>query len=142
MTAPASGPAYSTAMKAVATLIFAGATGGLLNLLRHPSVDSPRFLTELMLAGLFVLAVGWWSIVAGRTSIDATSIRQTGLWNKEVALAGIHGCQLVHWPRLAWLVAPRLIVRSGGFGVTTFYTSDAEVLRAFASLAAPRALGR
>jgi hypothetical protein len=118
-------------------VIVVAASGGLYVLSQDPSVTLPPAILGLFLCALLVIVTGWWNVISGRTSIDGTVIRQTGLGIKEIAIAGITSCQLIYLPGLAWLIAPRLIVRSGGLRVFTFHTADAEVRRAFERLVDP-----
>jgi hypothetical protein len=81
------------------------------------------------------LLAGWWSILTSRTSFDGTTIRQTGLLTKQVALADIRRLKLVHVPGLEAVLIPRLVVRGTGFTVMTFQAADPAVLAAFRRLA-------
>ncbi len=90
-------------------------------------------------AAVVVLAIamvlwctGW--ILRSRTSVDAARIRQTWMWDKQVDVADITQARLVGVPGLAWLVAPRLVVRARGRGLLVFHAADPRVLAAFARL--------
>lgn len=89
------------------------------------------------LAGLAVLlvAAGYWGILTSRTRIDGLSIRQTWVWPKQAALAELTQVKLIQVPGLNWLIAPRLVVRTGGLMLTTFHAADPQVLAAFRRLA-------
>jgi hypothetical protein len=89
------------------------------------------------LAGLATLlvAAGYWGILTSRTRIDGLSIRQTWIWPKQVALAELTQVKLIQVPGLSWLIAPRLVVRTGGLMLTTFHAADPSVLAAFRRLA-------
>lgn len=132
-----SGPSYSTFLKILATVIVVGACCLLLALWNDAGTSFPAGLAGVLLGALLVLFAGWWDVLTSRTSIDERAIRQVGLWRREVSFANITACQLVHVRSVEWLIAPRLIVRSGGYGVKTFYVSDKVVLEAIKELIKP-----
>jgi hypothetical protein len=87
------------------------------------------------------IAVGYGWILASRTSIDATHITQSWLWPKHVRIADITQAKFIHLPWLAWLVAPRLVVRSRGRRTAlVFPAAGREVLAEFARLSVRVAL--
>ncbi len=87
-----------------------------------------------MAVTLGVIALCYYWILHSRTSIDATTIRQTWLWPKEVALADITQAKFIFVPYMGWLIAPRLIVRARGRGLFVFHAADEKVLQKFAHL--------
>lgn len=90
--------------------------------------------TVFVLAVAMVLWCAAW-ILRSRTRIDATHIRQSWMWDKEVAVADITQARLVGVPGLSWIIAPRLVVRARGKpGVLVFHAADRRVLAAFAAL--------
>jgi hypothetical protein len=80
-----------------------------------------------------LLCYGW--ILRSRTSISAAGIRQTWVTDKQVALADITQVKLIYFRRLAWLIAPRLVIRTRMPGTTVFHAADPRVLDAFVRLA-------
>lgn len=82
-----------------------------------------------------VAASGWWGVLTSRTRFDGTQISQSWLWAKSVQLRDVTQVKLIHLRGLEWLVVPRLLVRAGGLGLTTFHASDPAVLAAFRRLA-------
>lgn len=82
--------------------------------------------------GLVGLCYYW--ILNSRTAIDDTHIRQTWMWNKEVALADVAHIKFIFVPYLGWLIAPRMVIRARGRGLLVFHAADPEVLRRFAKL--------
>ncbi len=88
------------------------------------------FLTAV----LAVLLYGYWVVLTSHVTVDAHSISQTWLWHKQVRLAEVSQLKLLHVPGLAWLLVPRLVVRSG-IGVTTFHAGHPAVLARFQRLA-------
>ena len=130
------GASFSPVMKALATLLMLGlalAAGQALSQGAWAQWDlSARCFIALV---MLVLVAGYWGILSSRTSLDGRTIRQSWLWRKEVALADITQLKLIHVRGLSWLVAPRLVVRSGSLGLTTFHVADPQVLEAFRRLA-------
>ena len=83
---------------------------------------------------LCVIGLCYYWILRSRTAIDSSSIRQSWLWPKEVALADITQAKFIYVPYLHWLIAPRLIVRARGRGRFVFHAADQRVLQRFAHL--------
>lgn len=83
---------------------------------------------------LAVVVYGYWVVLTSHVTVDAHTITQTWLWHKQVRLAEVSQCQLLHVPGLAWLLVPRLVVRAG-MGVTTFHAGHPAVLARFRRLA-------
>lgn len=81
-----------------------------------------------------VIALCYYWILRSRTTIDATCIRQSWLWPKQVALADITQIKFIYVPYMRWLIAPRLIVRARGRGLFVFHAADDAVLQKFAHL--------
>lgn len=89
--------------------------------------------TILILAlGLVGLCYYW--ILRSRTGIDETHIRQSWMWNKEVALVDVAHIKFIYVPYMAWLIAPRMVVRARGRGLLVFHAADPHVLQAFARM--------
>lgn len=91
-------------------------------------------LLFILLAFAFIV-VCFVSILRSRTRIDATHIEQSWIAHKRVAIADITQVKLIYVPGLAWLIAPRLIVKTRRPASTVFHTADPQVLQAFATLA-------
>lgn len=130
------GPSFPLAIKLIAT-VWVLALAALVALNVEEAAENLSGLggKAFAVAVLAAVAAGWWTIVASRTAIDGTSIRQTGLWTREVALADIRRVKLVHVRGLDWIVVPRLIVRGSGLTMATFRAGDPRVLAAFRRLA-------
>jgi hypothetical protein len=141
VTPPVEGPSFPFSVKLIASaLMLALLAWGL------RAADGARW-SDLSLPGwLFMIAVtavigsGYWGILTSRTSIDGTRLRETWLWTREAELVEIVQLKLIEVPGLAWIVVPRLVVRTRGLGLTTFHAGDARLLEAFRRLAygAPR----
>lgn len=87
----------------------------------------------VMAASLMVCCVAYYWILRSRTSVKHGLIEQTWIWNKRVLVKEVSQAKFIYLPYLSWLVAPRLVVRSGG-GVYVFHSASPEVLQAFARL--------
>lgn len=134
--APVEGPSFPLAVKVLATALVLGlGVLGWQSLALEPWQHLKGPAGWFLLAAVLVIVSGYWGILTSRTRIDERCIRQTWLWPKEVALADITQVKLLHIPALAWLVAPRLVVRSGTLQLTTFHAADPRVLAALQLLA-------
>ena len=136
--APVSGPSFPVAVKGLATawmvlLVLFGAAA-----LSGSSGPAMQALIARswpwLAAGLLVAASGYWGILTSRTSIDGHQIEQRWVWRKRVGLDEITQVKLIRLPGLDWLIAPRLVVRTG-FGLATFHAADPAVLARFRLLA-------
>ena len=130
------GPAYSRPAKAMATLLVAALVvtavrnAGLLDAGAWPAAAK----ASLGIIAAAVAVCYYWILVS-RTSVDATHIAQTWLWPKRVALADVVQAKFIYLPGLAWLIAPRLVVRARGRNAATVFPAAAPaVLREFARL--------
>jgi hypothetical protein len=84
-------------------------------------------------AALAIVLVVYYWLLKSRTSIKNGVIEQTWVWKKSVSVAEIRQAKFIYLPALSWLIAPRLIVRTGPI-MTVFYTAHPAVQRAFAAL--------
>ena len=130
------GPSFTVAIKLLATLLVLGLITGAVQAWQAGTWQqwSPAARAMVALLMLTMLAA-YGGMLQSRTSFDGQRIRQTGLWSKQVELAQITQLKLIHVPGLSWLLAPRLMVRSGGLGMTTFHVADERVLAALRRLA-------
>ncbi|QHE84720.1 hypothetical protein [Hydrogenophaga sp. BPS33] len=84
----------------------------------------------LLLAGLAAVVVVWGylNILFSTTRISNDAISQGWLWRTSVQLRDIAQVKLLRFKPLDFLVAPRLVVRAGALGNTTFHMADPAVL--------------
>ncbi|HEV7915643.1 MAG TPA: hypothetical protein VGP22_17900 [Albitalea sp.] len=130
------GPAFTPSVKLLATgLVVALAVFGwrALGVLRTGQWSWPALLLTALGLGSVLLCYVW--MLRSRTSIGATHIRQTWITDKQIALADITQIKLIYIRPLAWLVAPRLVIRSRLPGTIVFHAADARVLEVFVRLA-------
>lgn len=132
---PLEGPAFPPLVKALALLLVAAMVAwGIRVADQLMGVDwTVSGALVVAIALVMVLWCASW-IMRSRTSVDGTHIRQSWMWDKEVAVADVTQARLVGVPGLAWLVAPRLVVRARGRGLLVFHAADRRVLSAFARL--------
>jgi len=133
--AQAEGASFTPAAKGLATLLVCalGLTGA--SVVVGPFAGGwPSDTRAALLVCLLPVAVGYASIMRSRTSLDRTHIRQRGWWSKQVAVADIVQARLIDVRGWHWLIAPRLVVRVRGRGLTTFHAADPVVLQALRAL--------
>ena len=133
--ATAEGAAFPLTVKALASLLVAALLfWGIRAADQIVGVGWSAGAVAFMAITLCVIGLCYYWIMCSRTAIDATSIRQTWLWPKRVALADITQAKLIYVPYLRWLIAPRLIVRARGLGMFVFHAADDKVLQKFVKL--------
>jgi hypothetical protein len=97
----------------------------------------------LVLFGMAALMVAWigvW-ILRSRTRLQGDELSQSWLWRKRVRAADAASVKLVAIPGLSQIVAPRLLVRRRGGGMTWFHSADPRLLTEFTNRVAARGLG-
>jgi hypothetical protein len=96
-----------------------------------------RWQTSAALLVAAALALVLWClswIWRSRSWVDADGVGQSWLWNKRVLWRDVASARLVGSPALAWLMAPRLLVRArGSAGVMVFHCADRQVMDACAA---------
>jgi hypothetical protein len=130
----AEGPAFTALIKLLASvlvgaLIVWGARAS--RLMDWQAFSLPAGL--VWVAALAIVLVVYYWILKSRTSIKNGMIEQTWVWKKQVSIADIRQAKFIYLPALSWLIAPRLVVRTGPI-MTVFYTAHPDVQRAFAAL--------
>lgn len=133
---PVEGPSFPLTLKwaasAMVALLLLMAADHLPALLAQ---DLPWTAWAMITALAALVGASYAAILKSRTAVDGQAIDQRGLWRRRVALADIVQVKLIHWRGWEWLLAPRLVVRARGFGVTTFHAADPQVLARFRLLA-------
>jgi len=129
----AEGPAFPVVVRCLVTALTAWVFLAGWRIVDQPTVRQAPFAAQaLVVAGLAVLLVVTFWVWRSRTTVTAVDIRQTWIWSKRVAWADVSHAKMIYVPYLAWLVAPRLVVRSGAAGmVTVFHAADHELLTTF-----------
>jgi hypothetical protein len=130
------GPSFAVGTQGVASVLTMALMALAWRNADHPLVRalSTQVTVFVLIAAAMVVA-GYWTVLFSRTAIDDGEIRQSGLLPRRVALADIGQLKLIRVRGLEWLVTPRLVVRSRGSGLSTFYCADRGVLQAVEQLA-------
>ncbi len=129
------GPAFTWLVKALASAMVASLVyfGWLSKELMLSQAWSWTAMLFMFSAGGFVAVIYFW-MLRSRTRVTSTGIEQTWVSTKKIAFTDITQIKLIHIPGLAWLISPRLVVKSRSPGSTVFHTADASVLNAFKRL--------
>jgi hypothetical protein len=85
-------------------------------------------------AGLALMFFTVWHIWTSRTRLDADSIHQSWLWDKQMELRELAYAKLIRIPGLDWLIAPRLYARTLAGKFAVFYAADSTMLSDFERL--------
>ena len=129
------GPAFTWLVKALASALVASlAYSGWLS--KDSMLSQQWSWTALLFmlgAASFVAVIYFW-MLCSRTRVTSTGIEQSWVSPKKIAYADITQIKLIHIPGLAWLISPRLVVKSRSLGSTVFHTADSAVLNAFKRL--------
>jgi hypothetical protein len=114
-TAPLRGPSYPLSYRVFATLAMLSlVAGGWLMRDTLAALEwSPAGLVFVAVAGVVVL-VGYARILRSETTVTDDAIEHGWLFTERTEWSEVTHVQLLHWPALAWLVAPRLMVRARG----------------------------
>jgi hypothetical protein len=110
-------PSYPLSYRIAATCVVLGLALGAWQtrgtLLQLTWSDTMRLF---VVASLVMVLMGYGHIVGSRTTVHEDAIENGWLWTERIAWSDVMQVQLLHWPALAWLVAPRLMVRARGRG--------------------------
>ena len=128
------GPAYGQGFKVCATLLTVlllvyGASVAW----RFPLLQFGFGVKALLAGAAAMLGISYYWFLRSQTTIDATGIRQTWLYDKQVLWQDVRGAKMIGIPYAAWLFPPRMIVRTGT-AFTTFNGGSQEVLIEFAKI--------
>ncbi len=124
--------AFPPLVRALAVLIVAGLAAFALWSLPALRAAEWNFtaLSTFALAAVLIGWVGWW-MVFSRTRFCGDAVVQTWLWDKRVRVEDVATFKIVHWPWLQAIVAPRMLVRRRGGGITWVHAADPALLVAF-----------
>ena len=129
-----SGPAYGAGFKLAATCItLALVAYGVSVALRFPLLRFGFGVQALLGGALLMLAVSYYWFLRARVTIDERGIRQSWLYDKQVAWDEVRGAKMIGIPFASWIFPPRLVVRTGN-AFTTFNGGSREVLIEFARI--------
>ncbi|ABM32601.1 hypothetical protein QRO11_07920 [Paracidovorax citrulli] len=91
-------------------------------------------LATFGIAAVLIGWMGWWMVFSRtrfRSTEDGGVIVQTWLWDKRVRAADVASFKIVHWPWFQAVIAPRILLRRKGGGITWVHAADAGLLVAF-----------
>ncbi|MEC5159946.1 hypothetical protein ACFDR9_003954 [Janthinobacterium sp. CG_23.3] len=129
-----SGPAYGAGFKVFASVVTLVLLAyGASVALRFPLMQYGLAIKALLLGSVVMLGVSYYWFLRARTTIDATGIRQSWLYDKHVDWSDVRGAKMIGIPFLSWLFPPRMVVRTGT-AFTTFNGGSREVLIEFAKI--------
>lgn len=132
--ATVSGPAYGEGFRAFASLLCGALAGyGLSIAWRYPLLSFGTGVKLLLLVAAVMLAISTYWFRRARTTIDAEGIRQSWMFDKQVAWRDVRGAKMIGLPYLSWIFPPRLVVRTGN-AFTTFNGGSREILIEFAKI--------
>ncbi|WP_137919335.1 hypothetical protein [Hydrogenophaga sp. 2FB] len=126
---PVEGRSFPRAIQVLATLAILGLLASAWK--ARVALASMTLPSELLLlAGLAAVVVLWsyLNILFSTTRVSNEAISQGWLWRTSVQLRDIAQVKLLRFKPLDFLVAPRLVVRAGALGNTTFHVADPAVL--------------
>ena len=134
-----SAPAFSRAFKLLALLIVASSASWMYQLwstgrLAANSTMSPSNGLIWLLCGWLLMAFTLGSIYRSKTTLTEATLKQTWIWDKEVALPELVYAKLIRFKGFDWLIAPRLYVRTMMGKFTVFYAADKAMITEFQKL--------
>lgn len=128
------GPAYGAGFKMLATTITLALVAYTASVVwRFPLLTFGLGVKALLLGAGVMLAVSYYWFLRARVTIDATGIRQTWLYDKQVQWRDVRGAKMIGIPYFSWLFPPRMVVRTGS-AFMTFNGGSQEVLIEFAKI--------
>ncbi|MDI9333440.1 MAG: hypothetical protein QM533_03610 [Cytophagales bacterium] len=132
-------PAFSRPFKLLALLIVAASGSWMYQLFTTGQLAPNHTLSPSN--GLIWLLCGWLlmvftlvSIYRSQTTLTEHTLKQTWIWDKEVALPELVYAKLIRLKGLDWLIAPRLYVRTVMGKFMVFYAADKTMVTEFQHL--------
>jgi hypothetical protein len=136
---PLSSPAFSRPFKLLALMLVTAMASWMYQLwstgrLAANSTMAPSNGLIWLLCGLALMVYTLFAFYTSKTSLSDTHLKQTWIWDKEVALPELVYAKLIRVRGLDWFIAPRLYVRTmmGKFHV--FYAAEKPMIQAFEKL--------
>ena len=126
---PVEGRSFPRAVQALATLAMIGLLAS--GWTARAALATMTLPSELLLLGGLAAVVVFWgylNILFSTTRVSNDAISQGWLWRTSVRLRDIAQVKLLRFKPLDFVVAPRLVVRAGALGNTTFHVADPSVL--------------
>lgn len=124
------GPSYPLSYRLFASLVVLGLAGGTWHtreaLLGMSGSDGSLAMGS---AAVALVLLGWGHLLRSRTVLHAEAVEHGWLWTERIEWREVTQAQLLHWPALAWLVAPRLLLRAGPRGRRRIPLADPRALQ-------------
>ena len=132
-----SGKAFSLPFRILALLLVEGVAWWGYVLWNHGKLGTSVTTSALwLLAALILMCVTVFFVFRSVTSISASHLKQSWIWDKEMLIADLAYVKLIRIKGFDWLIAPRLYARTHGGKFASFYAANANVLRQFELLSA------
>lgn len=127
-----SGKAFSVAFRVLALLLVEGVAWWAYVLWSNGKLGTSVTTSILwLLAALVLMAITVFYVFRSVTTITATHLKQSWIWDKEMLIADIAYAKLIRLRGFEWLIAPRLYARTHGGKFASFYASTPDVLQHF-----------
>jgi hypothetical protein len=127
-----SGKAFSVAFRVLALLLVEGVAWWAYVLWSNGKLGTSVTTSLLWLvAALVLMAITVFYVFRSVTSISATHLKQSWIWDKEMLVADLAYVKLIRLRGFEWLIAPRLYARTHGGKFASFYASTTDVLLQF-----------
>ncbi len=127
-----SGKAFSVAFRVLAILLVEGVAWWAYVLWSIGKLGTSLTTSMLWLvAAIILMAITVYYVFRSVTSITATHLKQSWIWDKEMLVADLAYAKLIRLRGFEWLIAPRLYARTHGGKFASFYASTPDVLQQF-----------
>lgn len=127
--------AFSGSFKALAVLLVSLAFIWGWRMWAHGLLEPTWQSSGWLLAALGLMAYTEWHILRGKTTLNSETIKQSWMWDKQVALHDLAFAKLFRVRGLDWLIAPRLYTKTFSGKMAAFYAADPAMLAEFKRLA-------
>ncbi|MEO6291720.1 MAG: hypothetical protein ABIO88_03780 [Burkholderiaceae bacterium] len=132
-----SGKAFSLPFRILALLLIEGAAWWGYVLWSHGKLGTSVTTSAFwLLAALVLMCVTVFFVFRSVTSISASHLKQSWIWDKEMLVADLAYVKLIRLKGFDWLIAPRLYARTHGGKFASFYAANSSVLQQFELLSA------
>lgn len=127
-----SGKAFSITFRFLALLLVEGVAWWAYVLWNNGKLGTTVTTSMLWLvAALVLMSITVFYVFRSVTSISATHLKQSWIWNKEMLVSDLAYVKLIRLRGFDWLIAPRLYARTHGGKFASFYASTPAVLLQF-----------
>lgn len=132
-----SGKAFSLPFRILALLLVEGGAWWGYMLWNHGKLGNSVTTSALwLLAALVLMCVTVFFVFRSVTSISASHLKQSWIWDKEMLIADLAYVKLIRLKGFDWFIAPRLYARTHGGKFASFYAANSSVLQQFELLSA------